>query len=215
MTHPYHHAESSVRVFGGTEEDYLEIHTWLDATKAFFRDCRHRALRHNLESISIAEKLFGKKINSQSSTVSVLEIVEQHIREDCGGRLPTIADWLCEIKLSFRLKDVSAEQLSILSAETYGGYPEDYHKIHSWFDQGETFFNNLRHYALRHHSTGIFDAEKVFGPIIKNGIGVKIPTRYIGELHVRKRCGHIPTLADWLRSMTRRAWMNRPVRTCH
>ena len=30
MAHPYHHALSSVRKWGGSVEDYLTIHTWLD-----------------------------------------------------------------------------------------------------------------------------------------------------------------------------------------
>ncbi len=30
MGHPYHHALSSVKQWGGTAEDYLPIHQWLD-----------------------------------------------------------------------------------------------------------------------------------------------------------------------------------------
>ena len=30
MAHPYHHALSSVKKWGGTVEDYLPIHSWLD-----------------------------------------------------------------------------------------------------------------------------------------------------------------------------------------
>ena len=33
MAHPYHHALSSVRKWGGTVEDYLPIHSWFDASK--------------------------------------------------------------------------------------------------------------------------------------------------------------------------------------
>ena len=29
MSHPYYHAMSSARVFGGKPEDYLAIHQWL------------------------------------------------------------------------------------------------------------------------------------------------------------------------------------------
>jgi hypothetical protein len=46
MTHPIFHAESSVRRFGGKNEDYLPIHQWLDSSKREYCDFRHRALRH-------------------------------------------------------------------------------------------------------------------------------------------------------------------------
>ena len=34
MGHPYHHALSSVRRWGGTPEEYLALHQWFDASKA-------------------------------------------------------------------------------------------------------------------------------------------------------------------------------------
>ena len=214
MTHPYYHAESSVLAFGGITKDYLKIHTWLDATKVFFCDCRHRALRHNLESIPIAEELFGKNITaSDDQIVAVNAIVEQHIREDCGGLLPTLADWLQEIKLPFPIANIPVEQLSVSCADIYGGKASDYRRIHDWFDETRKYLDDLRHYALRHHTVGIFEAEAIFGQTIINSNNTQIPVRYIGEFHVRKRCcGRIPTLADWLRAMVRRAWMNRPTK---
>ena len=51
MTHPLHHAESSVRRWGGEPRDYLAIHEWLDATKELFCDFRHRALRHHSHGV--------------------------------------------------------------------------------------------------------------------------------------------------------------------
>jgi hypothetical protein len=47
MAHPWHHAVSSARKYGGRPEDYLEIHGWFDASKSQFADFRHRALRHH------------------------------------------------------------------------------------------------------------------------------------------------------------------------
>lgn len=95
MTSTVFHAQSSVRIWGGTPEDYQPIHDWFDATKELFADCRHRALRHHSHGIFEAERLFGHAIlNSAGKTVPVRYIGEQHVREDCGGRIPTIADWL-------------------------------------------------------------------------------------------------------------------------
>lgn len=98
MAHPLHHAESSVRRFGGVPEDYLAIHSWFDATKAHLGLFTHRALRHHTLGIFEAEERFGVAIvNSDERAVPVRFIGEQHVKEDCGGRVPTVADWLATI----------------------------------------------------------------------------------------------------------------------
>lgn len=98
MTHPFYHAESSARKFGGKPEDYLPIHRWFDETKESFCDYRHRALRHHAEGIFEAERIFGISIvNSDDQRVPVRYIGEQHVLEDCG-RVPSLADWLSRIK---------------------------------------------------------------------------------------------------------------------
>jgi hypothetical protein len=99
MTHTYYHAQSSARTFGGKPEDYLAIHQWFDATKQSFADYRHRALRHHAEGIFEAERIFGVTIiNSDGKHVGVRYIGEQHVMEDCGGRVPNVADWLSRIQ---------------------------------------------------------------------------------------------------------------------
>lgn len=99
MTHPTFHADSSVRRFGGNAEDYLPIHQWLDATKEAFCDFRHRALRHHALGVFEAERIFGAAIiNADGRSVPVRYIAEAHIKEDCGGIVPTVADWLSRIR---------------------------------------------------------------------------------------------------------------------
>ena len=99
MTHPIYHAENSCRLFGGLAKDYQPIHDWLDATKETFADFRHRALRHHSQGIFEAERLFGPEIiNSDGKKVPTRYMAEQHIREDCGGRIPTVSDWFRNIR---------------------------------------------------------------------------------------------------------------------
>jgi hypothetical protein len=93
------------------------------------------------------------------------------------------------------------------SALRHGGVPEDYLELHAWFDASKEHLANFRHRALRHHSQGIFEAERVFGPTITNTEGKAIPTRVLGEQHVREDCGRIPTLADWLGKIPGERWM--------
>lgn len=100
MTHPTYHAKTSVKLWGGKPEDYVPIHDWLDATKEVFADFRHRALRHHSQGIFEAERVFGHTItNSDGREVPVRYIAEQHVKEDCGGRIPTVADWFRNIKM--------------------------------------------------------------------------------------------------------------------
>ena len=98
MANPYHHACSSAQRWGGTPEDYQAIHDWLDASKEFMPDFRHRALRHHAQGIFECERVFGHAIkNSAGRMIPVRWIAEQHVQEDCG-RIPTIPDWFKHIR---------------------------------------------------------------------------------------------------------------------
>lgn len=98
MAHPYHHAVSSARKWGGVPADYQAIHDFFDGSKEHMADFRHRALRHHTEGIFMAERIFGVTIvNSAGRVVPVRYIGEQHVKEDLG-RIPTVADWLSNIK---------------------------------------------------------------------------------------------------------------------
>lgn len=94
MSHPLHHALSSVKKHRGKVEDYLPLHNWFDETKAHFPDMRHRALRHHAEGIFWAEKEFGVFIiNSDGKMIPTRVLAEQHVMEDIGF-IPTIKDYL-------------------------------------------------------------------------------------------------------------------------
>ncbi len=103
MSHPYHHALSSVKKWGGSVESYLPIHEWFDESKSHFADFRHRALRHHAEGIFECERRFGVTINVHlpgipgGRDIPVRWVAEQHVREDLG-QIPTVADWLRCIK---------------------------------------------------------------------------------------------------------------------
>ena len=99
---------------------------------------------------------------------------------------------------------------SVNSARKYGGKPEDYQKIHDWFDETKEHYADFRHRALRHHSLGIFEAEQKFGITITNSDGKQIPVRIIGEQHVKEDCGYIPTVQDWLKHIQGQKWMSSP-----
>jgi hypothetical protein len=83
-----------VKKWGGTVEDFIELHSWFDETKAIVADFRHRAGRHHAEGIFLLERLYGVTITiSTGRVVPVRLIGEQHVREDLG-RIPSFADWV-------------------------------------------------------------------------------------------------------------------------
>lgn len=99
MAHPLHHAESSARKFGGKPSDYQAIHDWFDASKEHLAIFTHRALRHHTQGIFEAERVFGLSLtNAAGREIPIRWIGEQHVREDCQGRIPSLADWLGRIQ---------------------------------------------------------------------------------------------------------------------
>lgn len=95
------------------------------------------------------------------------------------------------------------------SAKKFGGNQDDYLKIHNWFDETKAHFADNRHRALRHHTFGIFEAEKVFGIVITNSDNKQVSVRDIGEQHVLEDLGFIPTVSDYLNLMEYKPWMHK------
>ena len=95
MAHPYQHAVSSARKFGGAPVDYLYIHQWFDETKSWYGHSMHRMFRHHSEGIFEMEKRFGTEFkNSDGTTVYTRYVGEQHVKEDCFNYIPTAKDWI-------------------------------------------------------------------------------------------------------------------------
>ena len=88
---------------------------------------------------------------------------------------------------------------ALSSVKKWGGDVSDYIPLHEFFDQSKSHMADFRHRAYRHHALGIFQLEQQFGRTITLSTGRVIPTRWVGEQHVKEDLGRIPTLADWLR----------------
>jgi len=70
-------------------------------------------------------------------------------------------------------------------------------------------FADFRHRALRHHAEGIFLCEKLFGLTITLSTGKVIPTRWVGEQHVKEDLGRIPSIQDWFSCIQPERWMGK------
>ena len=91
-----------------------------------------------------------------------------------------------------------------LSARDFGGEPEDYLKLHEFFDQSKYHCTDFRHRAILHNTMGLAIAEQVFGPTIRNSNGCDIPTRELSRRHIMEDCGQVPTVKEWLDALGNR-----------
>lgn len=100
MASPNIHAKNSSIKHGGTPEDYIDIHKFMDSSKASFSDARHRTITHNIFfCVEVIPRVFGdERINSEGKTYSPKDIAEEHCIEDMGT-VPTIQDFLENMKI--------------------------------------------------------------------------------------------------------------------
>ncbi len=95
-----------------------------------------------------------------------------------------------------------------LSAKKYGGVPEDYLKIHDWFDSTKAALPDVRHRMILHNAFGCFLAEQLFGHTLTNSDGKVVHVRDIAENHVIEDLGFIPTIERCLAGMPVEPWMS-------
>ncbi len=211
MAHSYIHAKSSAKRFGGSPEDYLEIHTWFDATKEYEATFRHRALRHHTHGIFEAEHVFGPMLKlSNGREVPTRVVSEQHVKEDFSGFIPSPDLWLRSIPKADWMTDVGDQSRVIaeMSVKEFGGSPEDYLKIHAWFEETHATIPGYQHKALRYHAHGALEAKRRFGDTMVNSDDVHVPVRDVALLHIKADTGFVPTLHDWVKGIRNERWMN-------
>lgn len=115
------HARSSAKKFGGIPEDYFRLHEFLDSSKLFLADWRHRGLLHTTFGIFLAERyVFGPTYRRESDGVELATrtLVEQHLIEDLNAVL-TPAEFLREMPLRPWMNGLTATQRERLRALTF------------------------------------------------------------------------------------------------
>lgn len=94
---PYDHAVASAKTFGGTWEDFIEIHNFFDQFRSSVGDPRHRMFLHNTNGVLLCEQVFGPVwAISGDKSVATRDIAEHHIISDLG-KIPTPQEWLDNI----------------------------------------------------------------------------------------------------------------------
>lgn len=91
---PLIHARCSVNRYGGSIDDYIPLHEFIDSSKQCVPDMRHRAILHSSFGCYIVQEVFGVYIeNSNGRLIATRDLAEEHIIEDMG-RIPTVQDYL-------------------------------------------------------------------------------------------------------------------------
>lgn len=96
MHDPLARARTSVKVFGGTIEDTLELHQWLD--KRCLEDEGYGFWRHHAWGLFEAEAHFGVTVRVGGRPLGVRTVLERHLRDEFR-RLPSAQDWLSHLKI--------------------------------------------------------------------------------------------------------------------
>jgi hypothetical protein len=128
------HVEESCRKWGGTYDHYREIHTFLDLTKLYLSDWRHRLLFHNTLGVNLVENLFKDvEIVSSHKTklISSRTIAEHHVLEDLGV-IPN-TEWC--------LRKINTPQLNLSTFED---------NLAKYFTKEEIDFLLLFYYQAKH-----------------------------------------------------------------
>jgi hypothetical protein len=102
LSKPIIHAKSSAKKYGGTPEDYLGIHTFMDESKGALGDNRHRVLTHQAGFlVDVLVPVYGEVFvrSSDGKVMSTRDIGEQHCGEDYHGFIPTVEDYLSLVPL--------------------------------------------------------------------------------------------------------------------
>lgn len=142
MSKPLRHAISSARQFGGTPEDFLPIHDFMDSSKGAFADNRHRVLTHQSWFIAPQgplERSFGTEM-----LVPRTDSLDGFL--DCQGQINHLEYKIQQLRYSQRkyahviaIRDIGEQHILEDFQGKFIPNPSDYLNdmvFHPWIDNG-------------------------------------------------------------------------------
>ena len=75
------HAESSAKQYGGSSEDYLEIHEMMDSSKSAHADNRHRVIFHSAFGAYLIQKIFGMDFDKMKQLQHKYQLPDEFLDE--------------------------------------------------------------------------------------------------------------------------------------
>jgi len=123
---PLEHCLLSQEHWGGELNDYLELHTFIDSTKSWCDDNRHRVLHTHWALDYVILPIFGRTLtNSAGNDIPIKQLVEQdHFFPDYQNRfIPTLTDFITamddkvEFELNAKFNEFHGSQASPLMSK--------------------------------------------------------------------------------------------------
>lgn len=210
--HPYFHAASSVRAYGGTVEDYLSLHTFLDATKEHYAGPLHRLFLHSTWGVYLVEGMVGATfVREDGKTMPLRLLLERHIAEDVG-HVPTLHEWLEGLAAYEIATTDDVYTHALRSAELFGGTWKDYRVLHEQMNRVAQVLPDVRSQRILHNAWGVTLLETLLGDTFTRASdGYRVSTRMVLEEHVRRDCGgHVPTMQECVQDIPLKEWMYKP-----
>ena len=225
---PLQHSQISAKTYGGVWADYIELHNFLDSSKAACAHFKHRFLLHHAEGIDLADRLFGEQItNSEKQIVSTRRILTDHLIEDVGS-IVSIEDWARDLMpqndapfyqfLAKKRGKIEAGEIKgekeLLNA--FNLADEDVCAVKSFLDFP---LRNSAHPAavlFSHNSFAIFLAEKLLGVAFvkknskqnrKNSENQFVATREVFERLIFQRVKAVYSPAEIVARTAENSWM--------
>lgn len=186
MAHPHHHAQSSQRKFDIPYEKTIDIHCFLDSTKAFTALYHHRYGLHNSFGISACQIIFTGDLTSDE----IAKVAGEHIIEDLGF-IPNIVDITAHLPTN-----ILSEKKSLGPRKRHlNAIGED---APTWIRLIENTFGEALPLFL--NSFGPFLLEKLLGEIT-HIFNKEIPVRFAMERYILAATGEIQDFSHVIRQL--------------
>ena len=172
---PLQHAQISRKTYGGSWQDYIEVHSFLDSSKAACAHFKHRFFLHHREGIELGAMIFGAEIvNGDNEKIPTRRLLTDHLIEDLGSEVK-IDDWANALfpsntdsfyKFLARRRDIVERgevpgENELLRA--FNLKPDDIASVKSFLNRPLESSSHPAVLLVTHNSFGVFLAEKLFG----------------------------------------------------
>lgn len=225
---PLQHAQISAKKYGGIWSDYIELHSFLDSSKAACAHFKHRFLLHHAEGIELAVRILGETVlNSDQTIISTRTLLTDHLIEDVG-KLVSVEDWA--EALIPQENDSIYQFLATKCRQIENSSVRGEAELFQAFNLSENDISAVKEFLLfplknsthpaailfSHNSFAIFLAEKVFGYAFvkddrsaggKNTKSHLISTREVFERLIFLRLNAIYSPAEIIARTNGAGWM--------
>jgi len=219
---PLQHAQISAKTHGGRWQDYIEVHNFLDSSKATCAHFKHRFLLHHREGVELGVRILGETvINSENKQIETRRLLTDHLIEDVG-RIASVEDWARDLlpDASASFYNFLAKKRASIEADCIPGESE----LLGAFDLSEKDRAAARNFLafplqtsahpaallISHNSFAVFLAERIFGAaLVKDNASQKqlIAVREVFERLIFLRMKAVYSPAEIVARTASQEWM--------